>query len=1100
MADFEVKENINLGGNQIKNAGFEVVTSLPTANNNFLGRQVTYQGRSYIWDGSAWVTPNNVYEANLIWGGRNISGGYSPIDAAMVDELGANRLAFAKPDGITIEYSTDGGDTWLDYGASDSTKLSLTSVSTTLVIGKSTYLTASPLDMLRVTFDTSICGIYTVLNKIVLYVSTNGSTGSYVTIQKALQSTPDNYIDHVANIPIAGWVGYNVINIPNLTTYGNRPTSHYGRLRFIFGCTGYNGTSSSHSGLRILSIKGFGGVGWTTPSNMAKRNSLFTYDGFQNAYFPASVQSNETINYDTNNIEPTQSGTVTKTSTWLWQYLTQSVNFLWLKLKDLFPTTQATTHNYLPKIDNANKKLVKSNINDDGNRVQIDSPLRVNSNVYYDVAYLKGSNTGIIKIKTPWTGNSDENNPMSIIEIDIRDHSSEKAAKLTIYFYIYTSTRYSYRTWATLIGDLPSKVIKTCYDPTNKCILIGEATTVWNNTVINISKVTNGFNRTLDDSVGWDISYITDTSSYTGITDIKHINKGLEADLLDGYHAGNTNGAIPINNGTLNTNLFAEKSNKLANSVTITDFTTFNPTTLGLDVGESCNFIASTATGSPMFEGSAICSGEIQRVVSGRYIYIAYSGANTNFYPLQWAIGGYDDGFKGWQLRNAQGLLDLIKTVDGTNSGLDADLLDGSHASDFADVDHDHDATYLGLTATATDSDKLDGKHADAFATVDYVDENYLGINATAADSDKLGGKEGSAFAQLENGKILAGNLPDYIFGQVLYGGSIAINTTTNKLVCTLSANYKSKYNITENTLLLEDILPSTCEGVFFIVTNSWGSPPNDAQVGDWIISNGITWEKVDNTDAVSSVNGQTGAVVLTPANVGAASSNHTHNYESLTDIPENISMGEFVLSEVNLKNITETRIYPLLYGFKYYSVPNKICGTDEMRDDLEGFLFVYKKDGIVSQQLHDTINNILYIRSFDRISEEWNDWKRLLTCRDEIATEPEEPKPFEYIINNTRQHIYIDSNNFDSKNDTIVIDLSAYTSIIGIKFNIGIHFSPDTQSPVNVQIIDNNGKPIQLGSSNVYTDPSTVSNMYWIDYEIWNLSHYWLVGNRIYS
>ena len=43
----------DLQGNKIINGGFEVVTSLPTAN-NFVGRQVTYQGRIYIWDGSAW--------------------------------------------------------------------------------------------------------------------------------------------------------------------------------------------------------------------------------------------------------------------------------------------------------------------------------------------------------------------------------------------------------------------------------------------------------------------------------------------------------------------------------------------------------------------------------------------------------------------------------------------------------------------------------------------------------------------------------------------------------------------------------------------------------------------------------------------------------------------------------------------------------------------------------------------------------------------------------------------------------------------------------------------------------------------------------------
>ena len=50
-------------------------------------------------------------EAYLEWGGKNFSASYGCIDAAMVDELGANRLMFAKAAGITIEYSRDNGAT-----------------------------------------------------------------------------------------------------------------------------------------------------------------------------------------------------------------------------------------------------------------------------------------------------------------------------------------------------------------------------------------------------------------------------------------------------------------------------------------------------------------------------------------------------------------------------------------------------------------------------------------------------------------------------------------------------------------------------------------------------------------------------------------------------------------------------------------------------------------------------------------------------------------------------------------------------------------------------------------------------------------------------
>lgn len=59
-----------------------------------------------------------------------------------------------------------------------------------------------------------------------------------------------------------------------------------------------------------------------------------------------------------------------------------------------------------------------------------------------------------------------------------------------------------------------------------------------------------------------------------------------------------------------------------------------------------------------------------------------------------------------------------------------------------------------------------------------------------------------------------------------------------------------------------------------YYVVNVAGSTDLDGitdwQVGDWAIFSGSAWQKVDNTDSVVSVNGQTGVVVLNAANVGA--------------------------------------------------------------------------------------------------------------------------------------------------------------------------------------------------------------------------------------
>lgn len=95
------------------------------------------------------------------------------------------------------------------------------------------------------------------------------------------------------------------------------------------------------------------------------------------------------------------------------------------------------------------------------------------------------------------------------------------------------------------------------------------------------------------------------------------------------------------------------------------------------------------------------------------------------------------------------------------------------------------------------------------------------------------------------------GKLQNQING--LIGGSIyqgVWNALTNTPTLTSSVGTKGHYYI------VEVAGPTVLDGI-----DSW-------QVGDWAIFDGTDWQKVDNTDAVISVNGQTGAVSLTTANI----------------------------------------------------------------------------------------------------------------------------------------------------------------------------------------------------------------------------------------
>lgn len=85
------------------------------------------------------------------------------------------------------------------------------------------------------------------------------------------------------------------------------------------------------------------------------------------------------------------------------------------------------------------------------------------------------------------------------------------------------------------------------------------------------------------------------------------------------------------------------------------------------------------------------------------------------------------------------------------------------------------------------------------------------------------------------------------------------------------AVNYKGTWNASANSPTLTSSVGT--QGDYYVVNIAGSTNLNgitDWQIGDWAIFNGSVWQKVDNTDGVTSVNGQTGVVVLGAANVGA--------------------------------------------------------------------------------------------------------------------------------------------------------------------------------------------------------------------------------------
>jgi hypothetical protein len=135
----------------------------------------------------------------------------------------------------------------------------------------------------------------------------------------------------------------------------------------------------------------------------------------------------------------------------------------------------------------------------------------------------------------------------------------------------------------------------------------------------------------------------------------------------------------------------------------------------------------------------------------------------------------------------------------------------------------------------------------------------------SSATQSALDAKEALARYNVANGyaplgadsKVPLANLPDAVLGASRYQGTWNANTNIPPIPPAVPSNNGWYYvvSVPGNTSI---------DGI-----TSWA-------LGDWIISNGQYWQKVPNTDAVLSVNGKTGAVVLAKADIGLSNVDNT--------------------------------------------------------------------------------------------------------------------------------------------------------------------------------------------------------------------------------
>ena len=267
------------------------------------GQTATNNSGGTYFDSGVTLNPSNnilsgakVYESLLQWGNTAIAGSLSPLDVAMDSQWSANRLSFMPASGINIEYSTNGGTTWTDYGATDNQKRSLvtTGLSYSLSPGKNTTRQKINSDRVRVTITAENGKTYFSLKKIYMYISQNGASGCKVLIEKS-QCGSDTTFVQVGEYSVYGWSGWNSIPLTANFGGGDGQTGNVRRLRFTFYFTTYAtgyGETDDKSAVKwtISKLNMIGETSWSNSGgNLPTIGHIYSYDINKNVTFPANV-------------------------------------------------------------------------------------------------------------------------------------------------------------------------------------------------------------------------------------------------------------------------------------------------------------------------------------------------------------------------------------------------------------------------------------------------------------------------------------------------------------------------------------------------------------------------------------------------------------------------------------------------------------------------------------------------------------------------------------------------------------------------------------------------------------------------------------------
>jgi hypothetical protein len=199
---------------------------------------------------------------------------------------------------------------------------------------------------------------------------------------------------------------------------------------------------------------------------------------------------------------------------------------------------------------------------------------------------------------------------------------------------------------------------------------------------------------------------------------------------------------------------------------------------------------------------------------------------------------------------------------------------------------------------TLTGTIPVDNGGTGASTLTGYVKGNgtaTMTANATVPSTDVTGlgtmSTQNSNNISVTGGSMSGVTISDYVAtatkgvanGVASLDGSGTVPVSQLPAAVLGALSYQGTWNASTNTPTLTSSVGT--KGYYYVVSVAGSTNLNgitDWQVGDWAVYNGSIWQKIDNTDAVTSVNGYTGTVVLTNTDISGFGTMSTQNANSV--------------------------------------------------------------------------------------------------------------------------------------------------------------------------------------------------------------------------